>query len=327
MMKKYKSIFFLRVTISAVFFVAMLFVELPQVSARNLETNHNPVIQDFAPNSNSIPGDYFIHKATTSNSVDNYTLIDYPLLNNNPDAIMLVTQNQSPDAFGGSLNNHPLGVWYSSDYRKWAVFNEDVTPITDISAFNIMIPDSSTNAFVHTAETGNIVFNSTFIDNPHSNGNPNAIILVTQNWNPGGGPGVFNNHNIGVWYNTTNNKWAIFNEDTQLMPVGASFNVIIPISGSDAFVHTSTPANTSLLSTRIDNTLTNSNRYAILFATPNWNPGAGAGYYYNYPPSVMWSIVDDKWAISNQTVLEMPVGVSFNIIVKDNRIFLPFVIR
>lgn len=326
-MMNYKSIFFLRLTLLFLSFLAIFFAKLLPVRAWNLEPDSNSEIQDFLSDSNSIPGDFFIHRATTSNIYDNYSLIDHPLLNNNPDAIIFVTQNQSPDAFGGSLNNHPLGVWYSSSYRKWAVFNEDVAAITELAAFNIMIPDSSTDAFVHTAESGNIFFNSTFIDNPLSNGNPNAIIFVSQNWNPGGGSGVFNNHNIGVWYNTTNNKWAIFNEDTALMPVGASFNVIIPSSDTDAFIHTSSPANISLLSTRIDNRLTNFNRNAILFTTPNWNPGGGTGYYYNYPPSVLYSIVSNQWAISNQIGLEMPVSVSFNIFVKDNRIFLPLVIR
>lgn len=325
MMKQNKTCYSYKIFAIIGFMLAILFIGVPSVMAKGQDININPFTKDFSGDSYSVPGVFFIHTATASNSIDDYSLIDHPLLNFHPNAIMLVTQNQSPDAFGGSLNNHPIGVWYNTSQQKWAVFNEDIAAITELSAFNVMIPDSSTTAFVHTAESGNIFINSTFIDNPLTNGNPNAIVLVTQNWNPSGATGVFNNHNIGVWYNATNNKWAVFNEDTALMPEGASFNVLVAPSGTDAFVHTSTLANTQTVLTRIDNPLTNFNPYAILLSTPNYNPGGGAGSYYNYPPSVLFSL--DKWAISNQIGLEMPVGVSFNIIVKDNRVFLPVIMR
>ena len=59
-----------------------------------------------------------------------------------------------------------------------------------------------------------------------TNGNPNAIVVVTPNWNPGGVcPCVYNNHPIGVWY--TGSQWAIFNQDIAAMPVNASFNVYV----------------------------------------------------------------------------------------------------
>src|SRR5918997_4421723 len=54
--------------------------------------------------------------------------------------------------------------------------------------------------FVHRATSENVSANSTYIDNPLTNGNPDAILYVTQNWNPGGGGGTYNNHPVGVWY-------------------------------------------------------------------------------------------------------------------------------
>ena len=54
------------------------------------------------------------------------------------------------------------------------------------AAFNVSIPTASSGVgvFVHTATGGNTGSNFTIIDNPLANGNPNAIILVTPNYDP-----------------------------------------------------------------------------------------------------------------------------------------------
>jgi hypothetical protein len=81
--------------------------------------------------------------------------------------------------------------------------------------------------FIHHATPENISANSTYLDSPLSDGNPNAVLMVTHNWNPGGSSGKYNNHPIGVWYDPNRSKWAIFNEDRVAMPVGADFNVAV----------------------------------------------------------------------------------------------------
>jgi hypothetical protein len=81
--------------------------------------------------------------------------------------------------------------------------------------------------FVHRATSENISSNSTYLDNPLTNGNPNVILYVTQNWNPGGSGGTYNNHPIGVWYDAGRKRWAIFNQDRASMPTGAAFNVAV----------------------------------------------------------------------------------------------------
>jgi len=81
--------------------------------------------------------------------------------------------------------------------------------------------------FVHRAAPENIVGNSTYLDVPPINGDPDAILHVTQNWNPGGGAGTYNNHPVGVWYDAYVQRWAIFNQDLAAMPEGAAFNVAL----------------------------------------------------------------------------------------------------
>jgi hypothetical protein len=49
-------------------------------------------------------------------------------------------------------------------------------------------PQSEEVIFVHRATEENVSQNSTYIDHPSSNGNPDAILVVTPNWNPEGSP-------------------------------------------------------------------------------------------------------------------------------------------
>ncbi len=80
-------------------------------------------------------------------------------------------------------------------------------------------------AFIHRAVAANIAAHTTTINHPHCNGDPNAILIVTPNWNPGGVGGTYVNHPIGVYY--TGAVWAIFNQDLVAMPLNAAFNVLV----------------------------------------------------------------------------------------------------
>jgi len=83
---------------------------------------------------------------------------------------------------------------------------------------------TSTPVFIHRATT-NISGNVTTIDHPLCNGDPNAMLIVTPNWNPGGSGGVYNNHPIGVYYFSS--RWAIFNQDLAAIPTNSAFNVMV----------------------------------------------------------------------------------------------------
>ena len=73
--------------------------------------------------------------------------------------------------------------------------------------------------------------NATFLNDPLTDGKADAVVSVTQNWNPGGGAGVYNDHPVGVLYDEDVQKWAVYNRDGARMPDGAAFNVAV--SGSD----------------------------------------------------------------------------------------------
>jgi hypothetical protein len=310
---KHRTSFSLVFVSRIVIALAILFVALPVVGARSPEPASVVETRDLFSAAASVPGARFVHTATAANTSGNHTYIDHPLTNDNPDAIVLVTPNWNPGGVGSTYNDHPIGVYYSTGEKKWAVFNQDLASMPTGAAFNVLIPATGAEAFVHSATAANITSNWTTIDHPLTNGNPNAIVLVTQNWNPSGGSGTYNNHPIGVWYDGA--KWAIFNQDIASMPTGADFNVLIPPTGTDVFVHTATAANIAGNSTYIDHPRTNGNPNAIVLVTQNWNPGGASGTYNDRPIGMWYSHGAKKWAVFNQDLAAMPSGADFNVLI------------
>jgi hypothetical protein len=168
----------------------------------------------------------FIQTATVANSTLDYTLIDDSRTNNKPNLTLQITQNWNPGGGSGTYNTASTGVWYDNPAHKASIFNEDQSAVPVNAAFNVLITAPGTSSYTQTASVANIASDYTIIDNPLTNNNPNAILFVTQNWNPGGGSGTYNNVSVGVWYDNVTQKWAIFNEDQSAMPVNAAFNVI-----------------------------------------------------------------------------------------------------
>jgi hypothetical protein len=97
------------------------------------------------------------------------------------------------------------------------------------ATFNVLVPISDTTVFVHQATDENTTWNYTLIDHPLANDNPHALVFVTQNWNPGGVGGTYNDHSIGVGYDDPTGKWAILNHDEADIPEGAAFNVMVKV--------------------------------------------------------------------------------------------------
>ena len=86
---------------------------------------------------------------------------------------------------------------------------------------------TSTAVFVQLSAAGNITGDSTYINNPLCNGDPNAILIITHNYDPGGTVNTVYNKTVGVWYNTSLLQWAIYNEDLTAMSANIAFNVLI----------------------------------------------------------------------------------------------------
>ena len=163
----------------------------------------------------------FVHRATGANSRGDYTYLDDPRINGDPDAVVLVSPT-------GPYERN-IGVWFEPRQKKWAIFNQDLAPVPAGSAFNVAVPPAD-ERFVHRAELLNTVGSATYIDDPLLNGEPDAEVTVTQNWNPGGGGGVYNDHPVGARYDGDANEWFVRNEDGARMPEGAAFNVAVSLA-------------------------------------------------------------------------------------------------
>jgi len=162
----------------------------------------------------------FMHQAASNTISGHITTIDHPKTNNNPNAVLFVTQNY---ATSGPYNNNPIGVYYGNG--KWKIYNQNKEKMPVNAKFNVFI--GSKNSFVHTASANNMQgAHVTKINNDLTNGNPDALIFISQYWTA-----VYNNHPVGLWY--SGGKWTIYNEDRVKMPTSAKFNVMVAQPNED----------------------------------------------------------------------------------------------
>jgi hypothetical protein len=82
------------------------------------------------------------HVANATNSGGDYTCIDDPSANGDPNAMIIITHSY---AFGtnASYITAPVGVFYTgttiSPNNRWCIYREDQQPIAATSAFNVMV--------------------------------------------------------------------------------------------------------------------------------------------------------------------------------------------
>jgi LPXTG-site transpeptidase (sortase) family protein len=167
----------------------------------------------------------FVHRAAQENSRGDYTYLDDPAINGDANAVVLAAPTAARG--GGADYDHNVGVWFEPEAQKWAIFNQDRAAVPEGATFQVVIP-AEPERFVHRATSENASENGTYLDNPLVNGKPDVAPSVTQNWNPGGGEGVYNDHAVDVRYDEGREAWEIYNEDGSALPEGASFNVAVP---------------------------------------------------------------------------------------------------
>lgn len=236
----------------------------------------------------------FRHISTASNTSGHITTLDHPSLNGQPNAIIQVT----PD-YRTVYNAHTVGAWYNGS--RWTVYNQNRQTMPIAIQFNVLVETPSSTAFVHTATAANTGGHITTLDNPQLNGNPNALILVTQNY------GVYNTNEVGVWYNGS--RWTIYNENRQAMPANAKFNV--SIQTGRATIHRATSATIWGQVNSGTRTIYDSPN-DLLFVTHNYNPGS----IYNINPTGLFYApnLPQTWSILTGNTTAMPVNAGFNVL-------------
>jgi hypothetical protein len=257
----------------------------------------------------------FVQTATTNNVGKGIsTTIDNPLTNGYPNAIVFVTPNLTPGGVCGCVvANFPIGVYYD-DYGigQWTIFNEDNAPMPVGAAFNVLVLVPRSDIFINTKTNSATGAPYSLFDNALTNGNPNAIVFTTQNWNPGGVGGKGFDQPIGVGY-LYGMWWGILVQNWTFIPAGTAFNVVVPNPDTSVFVHKATTANILSHSTIIDYPLTNGNPNAIIFVTHNYDPGGVDEVYLDEAIGVFYD--GSKWRIYNESGDAMTVGAAFNVFV------------
>jgi hypothetical protein len=175
----------------------------------------------------------FIHRATEENSRGDYTYIGDPSINGDSDAVVIASPTSDQEDIGTSTYKHNVGVWYEAGAKKWAIFNQDRVAVPAGATFEVEVPQASAT-FVHRSGPLNTAGNYTYLDNQLTNGEPDAVLSVTQNWNPGGGGGVYNDHPVGVVYDAKLKKWAVYNLDGTPLPKGAAFNIAVSAGANES---------------------------------------------------------------------------------------------
>jgi hypothetical protein len=160
------------------------------------------------------------HTATASDIVGDYTVIDNPVTNNNPDAAVEVTQE-----FTSLYNPHEVGAFYTGS--RWAIFNEDGAAMPVGASFDLSVGQalktSYQQVYAHTATASNTSGSISYLTASVFT-NPGILPRVTQAWNSGGACGcVFNPHAVGLWYDPGAGRWSIYNVDVTPIPLGAKF--------------------------------------------------------------------------------------------------------
>ena len=176
--------------------------------------------------SDSGPVASFVHRATDENSHGDYTVVSDPSLDSHPNAILLASAAPDQENAETASYDRNFGVWYVGSAHRWAIFNQDRSSIPSGTTFEVLVPQK-TMGFIHRADLVNTVENYTYLDHQLTNGKPDAVLSVTQNWNPGGGSGVYNDHPIDVIYDENLEQWAIVNRDGGTIPRKAAFNVAV----------------------------------------------------------------------------------------------------
>ena len=163
--------------------------------------------------------------------------------------------------------------------------------------------------FVHTATAGTITVDLSLIDHPDLNGNPNAKLLVSHNWNPGGTGGVYNDFTTGVYYSAGDSKWGVYNESGANMVEDSSYNVYIA-QGSEVFLHIADLANQGSFASYsvLNHPDLNNNPNANIILTTYYNPNSLRNDH-NY--GVWYDDIDGRWNIYTEGGADIPLDSAF----------------
>lgn len=214
----------------------------------------------------------YVHIATSANTFSHVTYLDNPILNGNPDAHFLFSQQ-----YNVTSNNHVTGIWYNTAQGKWAIFNEDLTNLSLGTKFNIFLPQES-EVRVFVANSSNSYGHQLTLDG-YSEGD---WLFQNNYFNPGG---VYNPNKYSNWFNGSNR--TLYEESLQPIELGTAFKVMrgTGSTSSTRFSEASNSTNINGPYMRIDHPAINGNPNAVILFNHYW--GYPSGENSTYLPGVV----------------------------------------
>jgi hypothetical protein len=177
--------------------------------------------------------DVFTVTATAQNTTGNGMTINATAINGKGNALLQVTQSM-PLGIGSVPNGHPIGVVYGLGSRGnlWDIQNLDNATMPAGAKFNVMVggaPSNGGSAVLLTGKSSNTFGSTTFVSNAETTGNPNTVVFVTENADPGLNFGTGDVAQTGVVCDTSpRDVAAVFNENGSAMPTTTHyFNLLI----------------------------------------------------------------------------------------------------
>lgn len=206
---------------------------------------------------------------------------------------------------GGGGNPNPTATPHSGGG------NPTVTPPTCADGNTSLFVHVATASTIHTTNN-NSTLDSTYIDSCYTNGNPNDMLTIAQNWGYNG-HNVYDTHAVGVWYDNSVQKWAIYNQDQSTMPTNVAFNVMVATQQNSYYFTLTANASNSTG----DYVRTNVQDASFqVFVTQNFDPNGSGGHLNNHNVGVWYD--GSEWAIYNEDKTPMQAGASFNVVAQPH---------
>ena len=157
------------------------------------------------------------HLTTAGNTSAGQTFFTSPELDASASLIVHARHHRNGD--GATVANLNLATFVGHFDDAWRLAVPSPATMSTGTGFMLTMQERAPNAFLHSATGNSISSNWTTIDHPRLNSVHCAQLSVTATFLPN------NPHPIGVWYNVSTQRHAIFNQDMAAMPVGANFHV------------------------------------------------------------------------------------------------------
>lgn len=266
----------------------------------------------------------FTHTASVGNITANYTILDNPALNGNPNALLTVTPVYITSRF-----DRAFGVWYNTFLKKWTIFAEDTEPMSPGAAFNVLATPIRSGAFVHVVSAANIHPTSTnmsALNHPYLNGNPDALVFITHDLNPpeNYATRIYEPHPLSLFYLADtvhpDGRWYIYTLDKTPISAGLAFNVYYSSPQTNAYSMETTAS--SATSAPLNSALLNGVPGAAAQVMQNFNPNNHPSQKTAYPYPVGLQYSSGLWRISRPSGPNLLIDMAFNVFVPQVDFFI-----